>query len=54
MKENMIDDYWLFINPVLIGEGIPLFRNIKDRIKLKLLATHPFLSGVVCLHYQKQ
>jgi dihydrofolate reductase len=53
MHENLIDDYWLFVNPVLLGEGIPLFKDIKKRIKLTLVKTHIFSSGVVCLHYEK-
>jgi dihydrofolate reductase len=53
MADNLIDDYWLFINPILLGKGIPLFNDIKDKIKLKLVKTIPFASGVVCLHYEK-
>jgi dihydrofolate reductase len=53
MAENMIDDYWLFVNPILLGEGIPLFKEIRDRIKLKLVEIHTFSSGVVCIHYEK-
>jgi dihydrofolate reductase len=53
MQENLIDDYWLFVNPILLGEGIPLFKNIKNRTKLNLIKTHVFSSGVVCLHYEK-
>ena len=52
MAENLIDDYWLFINPVLLGEGIPLFKGIKERAALKLVESHIFSSGVVCLHYE--
>ena len=53
MADNLIDDYWLFINPILLGEGIPLFKNIKDKLKLRLIKTVPFTTGVVCLHYEK-
>jgi dihydrofolate reductase len=53
MRENLIDDYWLFINPILLGTGIPLFKDIKSKTKLKLLDTISFSSGVVCLHYKK-
>ncbi len=53
MKENLIDDYWIFVNPVLIGNGIPLFKNIQERISLQLKETHAFQSGVVCLHYER-
>ena len=51
--KNLIDDYWLFINPILLGTGIPLFKDIKSKTKLKLLDTISFSSGVVCLHYEK-
>ena len=48
---NLIDGYWLFMNPIILGQGIPLFTDIKDRIKLKLLTTHRFSSGVTELNY---
>ena len=52
MADNLIDDYWLFINPILLGQGIPLFKDIRDKIQLKLAETVPFASGVICLHYE--
>jgi dihydrofolate reductase len=52
MRENLIDDYWLFINPVLLGRGIPLFKNLEARAALRLAASNVFSSGVVCLHYE--
>jgi dihydrofolate reductase len=48
---NLIDGYWLFVNPIILGQGIPLFADIKDRIKLKLLSTRPFTCGVTELNY---
>lgn len=48
---NLIDGYWLFVNPIILGQGIHLFTDIKDKIKLKLLNTHPFTSGVTELNY---
>ena len=53
LAENFIDDFWLFINPVLLGQGIPLFKNIEETTKLKLAQCHAFSSGVVCLHYER-
>ena len=53
MQDNLIDDYWLFINPLLLGTGIPLFKNIKDRINLKLLENKILASGVIGLHYER-
>ena len=48
---DLIDGYWLFVNPIILGRGIPLFSDIKDKIKLKLLATRQFTCGVTELSY---
>lgn len=49
---NLIDGYWLFVNPIILGQGIPLFTGIKDKIKLKLLTTtRQFTCGVTELNY---
>ena len=49
---NLIDGFWLFVNPVILGRGIPLFADIKDKIKLKLLpTTRQFTCGVTELNY---
>ncbi len=51
MQLNLIDGYWLFVNPIILGRGIPLFVDIKDKIKLKLLTTRQFTCGVSELNY---
>lgn len=51
MQQNLIDGYWLFVNPIILGQGIPLFADIKDKIKLKLLATRQFTCGVTEMNY---
>ncbi len=51
MQLGLIDGYWLFVNPIIIGQGIPLFADIKDKINLKLLNTRQFTSGVTELDY---
>ena len=48
---NLIDGYWLFVNPIILGQGIPLFTDIKDRVKLNLLTTRQFTCGVTELNY---
>lgn len=53
LKENLIDEFWLFVNPVILGQGIPLFNAVKETIQLKLIDSITFSSGVVCLHYEK-
>jgi len=51
IQQNLIDCYWLFVNPIILGQGIPLFEDIKGKIKLKLLTTRHFNCGVTELNY---
>jgi dihydrofolate reductase len=51
MEKNLIDEYWLFVNPLLLGHGLPLFTPLQEKIMLKLISSETFPSGVVCLHY---
>ena len=51
MEHNLIDGYWLFLNPIILGAGIPLFANIQDKTRLKLVSTRQFTSGVTELNY---
>ncbi len=53
MQAGLIDEYRVLINPVLLGNGKPLFRGITERIKVKLLATRSLASGMVILSYGK-
>jgi dihydrofolate reductase len=53
MQLNLIDEYWIFTAPILIGKGLPLFTGIKQRVKLKLLSTKAFASGITASHYEK-
>jgi dihydrofolate reductase len=52
-KYQLVDEYWLFINPVLLGQGIPMFKDISERQTLTLASHTIFKSGVACLHYNK-
>jgi dihydrofolate reductase len=52
--QNLVDEYWLFVNPVLLGTGIPLFKNIQSKVGLKLSETKTFSPGVIGLHYEKE
>jgi dihydrofolate reductase len=54
MAANLIDDYWFNINPVLLGNGIPVFKDIKTTTHLSLITRKVFSSGVVYLHYTRK
>ena len=52
IKENLIDEYYLFINPVAIGNGRTIFKDLKEIRKLYLVESIAFDSGTVLLHYE--
>jgi dihydrofolate reductase len=49
---GLVDEYRIIVNPVVLGNGKPLFKDIRDRINLKLLKTKTFSSGNILLVYR--
>ncbi|TPG35529.1 dihydrofolate reductase family protein [Flavobacterium pectinovorum] len=49
---NLIDIYRISVHPIALGNGKPLFEDLKERIELRLLKTNIFKSGVVQLIYE--
>ncbi|HEX6889229.1 MAG TPA: dihydrofolate reductase family protein, partial [Chryseolinea sp.] len=49
---DLIDEYQLSVQPIILGSGLPLFKNIKNRIDLKLLKTKTFGCGAVTFYYE--
>lgn len=48
---NLIDGFWIFLNPIILGKGIPLFEGMQHKIKLQLLPGRTFDCGVTELQY---
>jgi len=51
---GLIDEYQLCVHPVIVGSGLPLFKNISERVELKLLKTKTFACGAVILYYEME
>src|SRR5688572_4959272 len=50
---GLIDEYQLGVHPTVVGSGLVLFKNITDRVDLKLLKTKTFRCGAVFLYYER-
>ena len=54
IKENLIDEYHLFLNPTAIGNGKPIFSELDDTLKLKLVKSTTSSVGIVVLFYEQE
>ena len=54
LEIGCIDEFLININPVILGKGLPLFKNIQERMNLELLNIRIFKSDVVGLHFAKK
>jgi dihydrofolate reductase len=52
IKENLIDEFYLFINPVAIGNGMTIFKDLNEIRKYTLIESKAFESGKVLLRYE--
>ena len=52
MGMGLVDEFRIMVNPVVLGQGTPLFKGVSQPIKLKLIKTRTFHSGNVLLYYQ--
>ena len=51
LNADLVDEIILSVHPIILGKGIPLFNKIEQLIKLRLVKSIPFESGLVQLHY---
>ena len=50
---GLVDEYRLFVSPVVLGAGTPYFPPLEERIDLELVETRTFASRVVYVRYRK-
>ena len=51
IKHNLIDEYYFFVNPVAIGNGMTIFKDVGRRFDLKQLDATPYACGVTVHKY---
>ncbi|GAA1680868.1 hypothetical protein GCM10009765_32550 [Fodinicola feengrottensis] len=51
VRHRVVDEYWIKLYPVALGNGQPLFTDLTDRIALTLAESKAYDSGIVTLRY---
>ena len=49
---NLIDEYQISVHPTIAGKGLSLFKDMNDRVDLKLLKTKTFGCGAILFYYE--
>lgn len=52
LQQSLIDELIININPIILGQGIPLFKNSQEKVSLKTLSSKVFQNGVLGVHYK--
>ena len=53
IQAGLVDEYHIFFQPIILGAGRPIYPAMNEAVRLKLVETQPFHSGIVYLHYQR-
>ncbi len=51
MRLGLIDEYWVYVRPIILGGGKRMFPELKEPLKLRLMDTRTFSEGVVMMRY---
>ena len=52
MRAGLVDEYHIFFQPIILGAGRPIYPALNESLRLKLVETHTFKTGIVYLRYQ--
>jgi len=52
IREGLIDEYHLFMNPTAIGKGMSIFKELQKKQNFTLIKSKSFECGIVVLHYE--
>jgi dihydrofolate reductase len=52
IKEGLVDEFHLFVNPTALGKGLSIYKEIGNRQSLRLIKATAFNCGIVVLHYE--
>ena len=53
IQAGLVDEYHIFFQPIILGAGRPIYPALNGAVRLKLVETHTFHSGIVYLRYQR-
>jgi len=52
LQLGLVDELRIMVNPIILGQGTPLFKGVHERVNLELNSTRVFRNGNVMLYYQ--
>ena len=53
IQAGLVDEYHIFVQPILLGAGRPIYPALNAALRLKLVENHTFHTGIVYLRYQR-
>jgi len=52
IQDGLIDEFQIWVHPVFIQHGVPMFRDMEENVHLRFVKARTFSSGVVILYYK--
>jgi dihydrofolate reductase len=52
IKAGLVDEFYLLVNPVALGQGLPVFNTLDHKQNMQLVKSKSYSCGIVLLHYE--